>query len=141
MASGREILTLTSSADPLTTALLIYNHGALIMSQKRNWRRKAIQNRYGEMVAVSNHWQLLDIKGRLLGEIYKSRDSEQWIWTVNVNPDGFAAGMSGAAPDGKDAKGHVERKIPLGTIHHETAAELEHERRQAIWKRKIGRSV
>ena len=111
------------------------------MPQKRNWRRKAIQNRNGEMVAVSDHWQLLDIKDRLLGEIYKSRDSEQWIWTVNVNPAGFASGISGAAPEGKEAKGHVEGKIPLGTIHHETAAELEHERRQAIWKRKIGRSV
>jgi NADP-dependent 3-hydroxy acid dehydrogenase YdfG len=59
------------------------------MSQKRNWRRKAIQNRYGEMVAVSDHWQLLDIKGRMLGEIYKSHDSEQWIWTVNVNLKGL----------------------------------------------------
>ncbi len=111
------------------------------MPQKRNWRRKAIQNRHGEMVAVSDHWQLLDIKGRMLGEIYKSRDSEQWIWTVHVNRDGFASGISGAAPDGKEAKGHVEGKIPLGTVHHETAAEFEHERRQAIWKRKIGRSV
>ena len=116
------------------------NLGALIMPQKRNWRRKAIQNRNGEMVAVSDHWQLLDIKDRLLGEIYKSRDSEQWIWTVYVNPNGFASGISGAAPDGREAKGKVEGKIPLGTIHHETAAELEHERRQAIWKKKIGRS-
>ena len=120
---------------------LYTNLDALIMPQKRNWRRKAVQNRHGEMVVVSDHWQLLDIKDRLLGEIYKSRDSEQWIWTVNVNPDGFAAGISGAAPDGREAKGHVEGKIPLGTVHHETAAELEHERRQAIWKRKIGRSV
>ena len=119
----------------------MHNLGALIMPQKRNWRRKVVQNRHGEMVVVSDHWQLLDIKDRLLGEIYKSRDSEQWIWTVNVNPNGFAAGISGAAPDGREAKGHVEGKIPLGTIHHETAAELEHERRQAIWKRKIGRSV
>ena len=119
----------------------MHNLGALIMPQKRNWRRKAVQNRHGEMVVVSDHWQLLDIKGRLLGEIYKSRDSEQWIWTVNVNPDGFASGISGAAPDGREAKGHVEGKIPLGAVHHETAAELEHERRQAIWKRKIGRSV
>ena len=111
------------------------------MPQKRNWRRKAVQNRHGEIVVVSDHWQLLDIKGRLLGEIYKSRDSEQWIWTVTVNPDGFASGISGAAPDGRKAKGHVEGKIPLGTVHHETAAELEHERRQAIWKKKIGRSV
>ncbi len=77
----------------------------------------------------------------MLGEIYKSRHSEQWIWTVNVNLDGFASGISGAALDGRVAKGHVEGKIPLGTVHHETAAELEHERRQAIWKRKIGRSV
>ena len=111
------------------------------MPQKRNLRRKAIQKRQGEMVVVSDHWQLLDIKGRLLGEIYKSRDSERWIWTVNVNPDGFASGISGAAPDGREAKGHVEGKIPLGTVHHETAAELEHERRQSIWKSKIGRSV
>jgi hypothetical protein len=139
--SGRDIRTLTSSADPLANALFIHNHDTLIMTQKRNWRRKAIQNRHGEMVAVSDHWQLLDTKGRLLGEIYKSRDSQQWIWTVNVNPEGFASGISGAAPDGREAKGHVENKIPLGTVHHETVAELEHERRQAIWKRKIGRSV
>jgi hypothetical protein len=119
----------------------MHNLGALIMPQKRNWRRKAIQNRHGEMVVVSDHWYLLDIKGRLLGEIYKSRDSEQWIWVVNVNPDGFASGISGAAPDGREAKGYVEGKISLGTVHHETAAELEHERRQAIWKKKIGRSV
>ena len=119
----------------------MHNLGALIMPQKRNWRRKAFQNRHGVMVVISDHWQLLDIKGRLLGEIYKNRDSEQWIWTVNVNPDGFASGISGASPDGREAKGHVEGKIPLRTVHHETVAELEHERRQAIWKRKIGRSV
>jgi hypothetical protein len=99
------------------------------MPQKRNWRRKVVQNRHGEMMVVSDHWQLLDIKDRLLGEIYKSRDSEQWIWAVNVNPDGFASGISGAAPDGGEAKGHVEGKIPSGTVHHEAAAELEHERR------------
>ncbi|MFM9152156.1 MAG: hypothetical protein ACKOPC_00865 [Methylocystis sp.] len=110
------------------------------MHQKRNWRRKAVQNRHSEMVVVSDHWQLLDIRGRLLGEIYKSRDIGQWIWVVNVSPNGFASGISGAAPDGKEAKGYVEAKIPLGTVHHETTAELEHERRQAIWKRKIGRT-
>ena len=92
------------------------------------------------MVMVRDHWQLLDIKSRMLGKIYKSHDSEQWIWTVNVNPNGFSAGISGAVRNGKEAKGHVEGKIPLGTVHHETAAELDHERRQAIWKRKIGRS-
>ena len=119
----------------------MHNLGALIMPQKRNWRRKAIQNRHGEMVVVSDHWQLLDTKGRLLGEIYKSRDIGQWIWIVNVSPAGFASGISGAAPDGREAKGHVEDKIPLRTIHHETAAELEHERWQAIWKKKIGRSM
>jgi hypothetical protein len=94
----------------IRNALLIHNLVALIMPQKRNLRRKAIQKRQGEMVVVSDHWQLLDIKGRLLGEIYKSRDSERWIWTVNVNPDGFASGISGAAPDGREAKGHVEGK-------------------------------
>ena len=60
---------------------------------------------------------------------------------MNANPDGFVSGISGAAPDGRESKGHVEGRIPSGTIHHETATELEHERRQAIWKRKIGHSV
>ena len=91
------------------------------------------------MVIISDHWLLLDLKDRLLGEIYKSHDSAQWIWTVHVRPNGFANGVSGAASDGKEAKGLVEEKIPLETVHRETAAELEHERRQAIWKRKIGR--